>query len=193
MSMPQTETPTQFTPEDLLALPDAVRFELVDGQLVERPMGFFSSFVGGRLFFLLTAYCDTKGLGWVLPADAGYQCFPNAPAKVRKPDVSFIDARRLPAGDAPQGHAHLPPDLAVEVISPNEVFADAIRKAGEYLEAGGRLVWLIDPATRTALIFRQDGSGTILRGGELSGEEVVRGFRCTLDELFRPPHGTESP
>jgi Uma2 family endonuclease len=192
MSMPQTEAPIQYTPEDLLALPDAVRFELVDGKLVERPMGFFSSFVGGRLFFLLTAHCDAHGLGWVLPSDASYQCFPNAPTKVRKPDVSFVDASRLPANQAPQGHAHLPPDLAVEVISPNEIFGDAIRKAGEYLEAGVRLVWLIEPTTRTALVFRQDGSGAILRGGELSGEDVVRGFRCSLDELFRPPQGTET-
>jgi Uma2 family endonuclease len=192
MSMPQSET--FFTPEDLLALPDAVRYELVDGKLVERPMGFVSSFVGGRLFRLLDIYCDKHGLGWVLPADASYQCFPDAPSKVRKPDVSFIAAARLPAIEAPHGHARIAPDLAAEVISPNENFEEAIRKTGEYLDAGVRLLWLIDPASRTVLIFRPDGGGGILRGsGELSGEDVVPGFRCSLDEVFRPPHGTETP
>jgi Uma2 family endonuclease len=193
MSMPQTETRTDFTPEDLLALPDAVRYELVDGQLVERPMGFQSSRIGGQLFFLFRAYCDERGLGWVLPADASYQCFPDAPNKVRKPDVSFIRAEKLPADEEPEGHCRIAPDLAAEVISPNEIFQEAINKVGEYLDAGVRLVWIIHPPSRTVLIFRPDGSAAILRGaGELSGEDVVPGFRCSLDELFRPPHGTQT-
>ncbi|MBW3598517.1 MAG: Uma2 family endonuclease [Planctomycetes bacterium] len=191
--MPQSETESHFTPEDLLALPDAVRYELVDGQLVERKMGFQSSVVGGRLFRHLDTYCDQNSLGWVAPADAGYQCFPDAPNKVRKPDVSFIAASRLPFDQAPSGHCRIAPDFAAEVISPNEIFDEAIQKVGEYLDAVVRLVWIIDPPSRTVLIFRPDGGGTIVRGaGELSGEDVIPGFRCSLHELLRPPHGTEA-
>ena len=63
-------------------------YELVDGELVERKTGFESSIVGGNLFRLLANHCAANGLGMVLPADASYQCFPDAPNKVRKPDVS---------------------------------------------------------------------------------------------------------
>jgi hypothetical protein len=101
MSVPAQQT--TFTPEDLLHLPDGGLFELVNGQPVEKNKGFESSFVGLQLSFLLVRYCYSKGLGWVLPADASYQCFADDPAKVRKPDVSFIQANRLSASERPNG------------------------------------------------------------------------------------------
>jgi len=108
------------TPEALLAMPDGAAYELVDGELIERQMGFRSSRIGGRLFRILDVHCDREQLGWVLPSDVGYQCFPDDPHKVRKPDVSFIRADRLSAHDEPEGWATLAPNLVVEVISPND-------------------------------------------------------------------------
>jgi Uma2 family endonuclease len=96
-------TKTQYTPEELLAMPDGDRFELVDGQLVERITGLESSWVGGELHFRLRLYCGEQKLGRVLPADSGYQCFPHRPALVRRPDVSFIRAGRLPGNMLPKG------------------------------------------------------------------------------------------
>jgi hypothetical protein len=74
-------TKTQYTPEDLLAMPDGKRYELVGGQLVERNTGLESSWVGGRLHSRLDRFCEEHDVGWALPADDGYQCFPS-PSRV---------------------------------------------------------------------------------------------------------------
>ena len=94
---------TNYTPEDLLAMPDGKRFELVGGQLVERKTGLESSWVGGQIHSRLDGHSKEHSLGWVLPADNGYQCFPHDPGLVRRPDVSFIRYRRLPGEVLPTG------------------------------------------------------------------------------------------
>src|SRR5437763_1567551 len=100
---------TLYTPEDLLLMPDGDQFELVDGQLVEREMGMWSSYVAGRAHYLLTDFVESRrGRGWVLPGEAGYQCFPDAPGKVRKPDVSFIRFhRRSPEAVTEEGYIRI--------------------------------------------------------------------------------------
>ena len=178
------------TPEALLTMPDGDAYELVDGELVERGMGFRSSRIGGRLFRLLDVHCDRQQLGWVLPSDAGYQCFPDDPSKVRKPDVSFIRGSRLAARDEPEGWSTLAPDLAVEVVSPNDLFEAVAVKVDEYLQAGVALVWVIDTMTQKVYVYRQEGRGDILTAtDELSGEDVIDGFRCRVADLFSPPSG----
>src|SRR5687768_2661230 len=108
-----TITPrTVFTPEDLLRLPDAVSYELVDGKLVERNMGMESSEIAARILFQIALYLRDHRLGHLFGADASYQCYPDAPNKVRKPDVSFIRSGRLTDERAPQGHCPICPDLA---------------------------------------------------------------------------------
>ena len=92
------------TPEDLLTLPDSVNYELVDGRLVERNMGMQSSGIGWRVGGLLFMFLRDHPLGMAFGADAGYQCFPDAPGKVRKPDVSFIRSGRLPGDRTPLGY-----------------------------------------------------------------------------------------
>lgn len=128
----------------------------------------------------------------MLPADASYQCFADDPTKVRKPDVSFIQASRLSASERPTGHCQIAPDLAVEVVSPNDLFEDVSRKVEEYLAAGVRLVWVIDPKAERVFIYRHDESATILTNKDsLDGEDVVPGFLCAIADLFKPPAGVE--
>jgi Uma2 family endonuclease len=175
----------RYTPEDLLAMPDSVRFELVNGQLVERNMGWESSLVGGRLLTRLSTHCDSHKLGYVLPADASYQCFPDAPTKVRKPDVSFVRIDRMAAADIPAGHCRIAPDLAVEVVSPNDFYDDVVDKSDEYLRAGVRAVWIVSPMSRSVVIRGADGSVRWLGvGDELSTDSVIPGFSCAVAELF---------
>jgi Uma2 family endonuclease len=114
-----------YTPEDLLVMPDAISYELVNGELVERQSGWKSSRIGASVAVLLMAHCDAHGLGWVVGAGASYQCFADAPNKVRKPDASFIRLERMPPGEEPEGRCRIAPDLAVEVISPTGLY-DAI-------------------------------------------------------------------
>jgi Uma2 family endonuclease len=174
-----------YTPEDLLVMPDRKRYELVDGRLVERHMSRLSSWVAGRLHRFIDILVDEHKLGWAFVADQGYVCFPDSPRKVRFPDVSFVRTDRLPGGLSSAGYIDVPPDLAVEVVSPNERAYEVESKVVEYLEAGVALIWVIDPEARTLHIYRRDGSTAWLRDdGELSGEDVLPGFRCRLSAIF---------
>ncbi|MBI3468925.1 MAG: Uma2 family endonuclease [Planctomycetes bacterium] len=179
---------TRITPQDLLDMPDSKDFELVGGELVERNMGWKASWVGGRLHRWLGNYTEERGIGRVAPADASYQCFPNAPGKVRKPDASFITFERLPPEREPEGHCTVAPDLAAEVVSPNDLYYEVEEKVAEYLEAGVRLVWVVNPATRSVRVHRRDGTITDLEeNDELTGEDVIPGFRCRVGDLFAVP------
>lgn len=189
-----TDSEHSTTPEELLDMSDGVCFELVDGQLVERNMGMESSWVGGKLFRILGDFVEHKQLGWVFPADAGYKCFPEHPKKVRRPDVSFVSRDRFPNGLIPGGFTELAPDLAVEVVSPNDLYEKVLAKVAEYLGAGVKLIWVIDPKQWAAQVYRLDGTTTFVRsGGELSGEDVVPEFRCPLLQLVPPGNTVNTP
>jgi Uma2 family endonuclease len=177
------------TPEELLKLPDSVKYELVDGKLVERNMGMESSEIALRLALLIGMFLRDHSLGRLFGADASYQCFTDAPGKVRKPDVSFIRFDRLPDGRAPKGHSRIAPDLAVEVVSPGDLSYEIEEKVAEYLAAGVPLVWVVHPPTRTVRVHRPRSSprGEIsnLRDSDtLSGEDVLPGFSCGVSEVF---------
>jgi Uma2 family endonuclease len=178
---------SHYTPEDLLAMPEGNGYELLDGQLVERKTGAESSWVGGRLFVRIARYCEAHGLDWAFPADNGYQCFPHNSGLVRRPDVSFVRKDRLPGGRLPRGWIKIPPDLAIEVLSPNDTAYEVDGKLEDYLKVGVPLVWLINPDSRTVRVHRGDGSASYLHeDGELSGEDIVPGFRCPLREILAP-------
>src|SRR5262249_1422349 len=170
--------------DDLLARAEENGFELIDGQLVEKPMGAKSSRVGARLIGRLDPFTEANGLGEVFNSECGYQIF-GSKKKVRKPDVSFVARGRLREVDVPDGHLTVPPDLAVEVVSPNDMAEDIDQRVVDYLGAGVRLMWVIYPKTRSVVVFRQDGSGARLNDSQdLSGEDVIPGFTCPVQALF---------
>ena len=178
-------TKTQYTPEDLLTMPDGKSYELVHGQLVERKMGIESSWVAGRLHSRLDRFCEDHGIGWALVPDSGYQCFPDDPGMVRKPDVSFVLFGRFPGGALPKGWAKIPPDLVVEVVSPNETAYELEDKLADYQHVGVPLIWVINPNARTVRVHRGDGTVSYLHeNDELSGEDVIPGFRCMVREIL---------
>ena len=180
--------PQLMTPDDLLALRDGERFELVNGDLVERNMGWESEWIGTNLLALLWAWSQQHG-GWVNGSSAGYRCFeeavPDDPDRVRKPDVSLIAAHRLSTDQLPTGHCEIVPDLAVEVISPNDLYSEVEEKVDEYLRAGVRLVWVMDPHTKSIRVHRHDGTVSNLHTDDkLDGENVAPGFQCSVRQLF---------
>jgi len=188
-----TVEPQAVMPEDLLTMPDGDRYELVDGQLVEIDMGGKSSWIGGQVFTALSLYADEHG-GWSFPDATSYQCFPFDPARVRRPDASYVAAGRFANDEIPAGHIAIPPDLAVEVVSPNDLYYDVEGKVNEYLQAGVRMVWLLNPGNRTVRVFRESIEHSTQLGpdDELTGGEVLSGFRCRIAELFPPVSAEKS-
>ncbi len=181
-------TETHHSPEDLLAMPDGKSYELVGGQLEGRNMGVESSWVAGRILVRLGQFSEEHKLGWALPADSGYQCFPHDPGMVRRPDVSFVKTGRFPGDVLPKGWARVPPDLVVEVLSPNDLVYKLEEKLSDYRKVGVPLVWVINPESRTVMVYRRDDSISRLQDDdELSGEDVVPGFRCPIRETLQPP------
>jgi Uma2 family endonuclease len=152
----------RYSAADLLKHPDRDRFELVNGELVEKDLGWASSRIAVRLASFLFMHCDPHQLGWVNGPDAGYQCYeevyPDDPDRVRKPDVSFIRQERLSPDDRPEGHCDSVPDLVAEVISPNDTAYEVRKNTEEYLRAGVQLVWVIDPLAKQVDVHRDDGS-----------------------------------
>lgn len=181
----------RVTPEELLARPDETNFELVNGELVERKMSFESERIGTNLLGLLWGYCRQHDLGEVNGSGAGFQCFggdDEDPQKVRRPDVSFITASRVPGSFPDRGNCHIVPDLVVEVISPNDLSEEVEAKVDEYLQAGVKLVWVAHPMGKTIRIHRANGTGMRLGvNEEITGEDVIPGFRCPLSQIFRVP------
>jgi Uma2 family endonuclease len=162
-------------------------FELVDGKLRSTLIGAESSWVAFEFAARLRDHCKAQALGWVL-VETAYKCFPAAPDRVRRPDVSFVRAGRLPGERLPEGFIELAPDLAVEVVSPKDRAYDLDEKIEHLLGASVRRIWVLNPKTRKVRVHRPDGTTVNLgEDDELSGEDVVPGFRCRVGDLFPPP------
>jgi Uma2 family endonuclease len=178
-------TPVLLEPDDLLRMPDGDRYELIDGIPTEKPMGAKSNRITLRLGSLLDLFCRQTGCGLAFVETSYRGCFPGKPRQLRKPDVSFIASGRLPNDEAPDGDLTLAPDLAVEVVSPGDGYEEIMDRVSDFQLAKTRLIWVISPKTKSALIRRLDGSCTELHESDaLTGEDVVPGFTCQVAELF---------
>lgn len=179
-----------YTPDDLLRMPDGKRLELIDGRLVEQEKGVLAGRVASLIAGSLVDFIEKHQLGSGFGSELGYRCFPWEPNKIRKPDASFIAAERLTAEMFTAGFADIAPDLAIEVVSPNDPYREVETKVEEYLRAGVRLIWVLNPARQLVRIHRLDGSvSEVSRGGVLSGEEVLPGFTTPVAPLFQLPPG----
>ncbi len=178
---------TNLTPEVFELMSEAEGAELIDGDIKEIDVGNESSFVGGRVFqHLLESGATQSGL--LFPADTGYICFPHRPRLVRKPDVSFVRTGRLPNNRPPRGFARLVPDLAVEVISPNDTYYEVEDKLNDYLLVGVPLVWVVNPDRRTVHTYTPDGGiRRFTADQELTGEPLFPSFRVRVADLFPEP------
>ena len=158
------------------------RLELDEGVIVD--MGSSSqqnTVIAGRVIYFLNAFVIPNDLGYVSAPDGGFQLAPNI---VRQPDAAFITKAR----HAKLGGTQFPvaPDLAVEVVSPNE---DVLKKVNEYIHAGVRLIWAIYPQDRIVYVFRppidDELRVPILQiDDELDGGDVLPGFKLPVRDLF---------
>jgi len=172
------------TAEQLLAASDLGPCELVRGELVMvPPAGYEHGSLGNRIGRRLGNYVEPRGLGDVLDSSAGFR-IARDPDTVRVPDVSFVSAQRAPSGKA-RGFYEGAPDLAVEIISPTDRPGEVKAKAQDWLEAGCRMVWVVDPDARTVAVYRGRAKAVILRESDtLSGGDVLPGFSLPVAEIF---------
>lgn len=181
-----------YTPDDLLRMPDGERFELVHGKLVERHMGTEAVGFASRIFGLIWMFLLDHPLGHLLMSEAGYACFPDDPNHTRRPDTSFIRFGRLSNEKLPKGHCPIPPDLAIEVVSPNDAAEEVTSKVADFQSVGVPLIWVVYPASRRVLVHRLRSSpheriSELTDADTITGEDVLPGFSCPVAEFFRIP------
>ncbi|HUR52500.1 MAG TPA: Uma2 family endonuclease [Gemmataceae bacterium] len=175
----------RYEPEELLAMPDGDRYELIDGIPREKHMGAQSDEIALTIGAGLKAFVSSRKLGRVYGSQTGYQCFPNDPKMVRMPDTSFVAAGRLEGDRSPEGYIKIAPDLAVEVVSPNEEYEEVEAKVAAYRSAGVKLIWVVSPKSKTVIVRRLNGTcSEVGAAGELSGEDVLPGFAVAVADLF---------
>ena len=173
------------TANDLLTMEGSGKStELVRGKLIVREApGTYHGRVQGILHILVGSHVRTHALGAVFGQDTGFK-IASDPDTVRAPDLAFVDRTRVPQIPR-RGYAALAPDLVAEILSPDDRPGEVLSKVGEWIEAGVRLVWVIDPDRRVASVYRDDGSVmTVSADGDVDGEAVLPGFSFRLSELF---------
>lgn len=182
-----TATGIRMTADELLALPDnGMRRELVAGELYEMPpAGGEHGYVGSKAHIefgvFLKQHPEIGGSFFL--AETGYRLSRN-PDTVRAPDISYVNEERLPQARV-RGYPELAPDFVVEVVSPNDLADELQIKMDQWLSAGSRLVWVLYPATRSAIIYGSQGSVRLLRSDHtLCGEPILPGFSCRVRDLF---------
>jgi Uma2 family endonuclease len=160
------------------------RRELVRGELIVRePAGFRHGDIAARLLIAVGTFVESRSLGRVFTAETGFRLRTN-PDTVRAPDVAFVRRDRLP-DPPPRGYAAIPPDLVIEVLSPDDRPGDVLSKVGDWLQAGTSLAWVVDPERRTARVYRADGSQALITDADrLDGEAVLPEFQYELRRAF---------
>jgi Uma2 family endonuclease len=174
------------TAEDLLRLPRGTwRYELVRGELRRMsPAGHAHGRVAARLTASLGSFVDEHDLGAVYAAETGFLLARN-PDTVRAPDVAFVHSDRLAAAIT-EGFFPGPPDLAVEVVSPSDSYSAVEEKVFEWLDAGCRVVVVLDPRRQVATVYRSRQNISLLSPPDLlSAEDLVPGWSVALARLFR--------
>jgi Uma2 family endonuclease len=157
--------------------------ELVDGTLVEKPMGLLESYLAGVINRLLGTFVEEHDLGIVSVPDGTLRLMPGL---VRMPDVAFISWNQLPNRKCPnEPIPSLYPELAVEVLSESNTRSEMKRKLGEYFSSGAQLVWLVDPIERIVDVYTAPDRFTRLEEGDvLDGGDLLPGFELPLKDLF---------
>jgi Uma2 family endonuclease len=166
-----------------MSIPDK-QVELVRGRLVVRePPGTWHGVVAANLAYFLGDFVRRHELGLVLAQDTGFKIESN-PDTVRAPDVAFVTRDRT-AAIRTRGYAELAPDLLAEIVSPDDRPAEVLAKVADWLGAGAKLVWVIDPERTEARVYRRDGSLAVLREHDsFDGEDVLPGFSCPLRDVL---------
>jgi Uma2 family endonuclease len=178
-------TETLVTAQELWQLSGGEKkYELVKGELIDMtPPGGTHGTVALNLGALLRGFVKSQNLGVVM-VESGYKLASN-PDTVRGPDISFLATEKIPAGGLPDGYITGAPDLAAEIVSPNDTASQIQDKVQDYLAHGVQAVWVVYPQQRTVVVHYPDGTArTRHEADTLEGETVLSGFSCRVNEIF---------
>ena len=182
-----TTTPTKLlTADDLLQLyGKGVRGELIRGELCETiPSGGRHGEVVMKVGFFLTSFILPRRLGRLAGSDSGV-LLERDPDTVREPDIAFISAERLPLDVEVTGYYEVVPDLVVEVVSPSDSAREVMDKALMWLGYGARMVWAVNPETRSVDVYRPgERTITLTESDTLDGLDILPGFECAIADIF---------
>ena len=179
--------------EDLLRLAaEGVRGELIRGVLCETmATGQRHGQIVMDLAFELNAFIRPRQLGMLVGSDSGVR-LERDPDTVREPDIAFTSVERLPLGGAVSGYAEVIPDLVAEVASPSDSRREVHDKAHMWMNHGVRLVWVVQPETRTVDVYQANHAVTTLSDQDsLDGLDVLPGFSCDVSAVFGPQPAEE--
>jgi Uma2 family endonuclease len=175
-----------MTADEFLEMPDdGFLHELIRGEVVTMSLpGGEHGEVAGEIFRLIANHVRSTKLGKTYAAETGF-LIERDPDTVRGPDVAFVRADRLPAIKNPEKHVPFAPDLAVEVLSPNDRPDDVEEKVQEWLAAGSLAVWSVDPRKKTVTVHRPGADPiTLTEDQDLDGGEILPGFVCRIYLFF---------
>ena len=185
-SLKDTNQSQALTDEQFMALPeDDNLYEYVNGELiVVANSGVEHGYLALTLGYFLTGFVRSHRLGVTCDSSTAFKM---KTGNKRSPDLAFIAKERLQGlKRLPKGFFEGAPDLAVEIISPNNTFAEIHNKLVEYFDNGTRLVWVILPDEECVLVYHQPKPSKLLQVEDsLDGEAVITGFQLPLMELFQ--------
>lgn len=180
---PVQEATAKVTVEDMYRMPrDGRKYELIKGEVKVAPAGMYHELVAAKLTIKLGVYLENHPIGQIYTSSVGF----NLPSgDLLSPDVSFVSSDRLPSGKTPEGFGNFAPDLAIEIVSPGDSLTDIEDKVDLYLSNGARVVWVINPRSGRATIYRPDQRVQVIQADEaLDGDDVLPGFSCALADVL---------
>jgi Uma2 family endonuclease len=173
-----------MTADQLFALGDIGPCELIRGELIHMtPTGYDHGWISGNIVWALRNFVKNIELGRVLSSEVGFLISRN-PDTVLAPDAAFVRADRDPPGGLKKFFPG-PPDLAVEVLSPLDRASEVLSKVSDWLEAGCRKVWVVDPETRSIAVYAPKSEMRVLHLSDvLTDEELLPGFQIAVRKVF---------
>ena len=172
-----TATPTPLSPDAL--------YEVVDGVVVELPpMSIYSALIASRLYRAISLGIAGRKIGFAV-AEA-LLILDEIRSLKRRPDVAFVSNERASQQPVPdEGDWTVVPDLAVEVISPNDIYKDVVQKVEEYFRYGVRQVWVVLPSPGRVDVYRSPEDISVFHAeGTLDASDLIPGLTIPLKDIF---------
>jgi len=165
-----------------VAFDDDLDYEIVDGQKEAKMAGARHGDIGVQIILELGNYLRKSKVGKIYTPDTTFQ----VGSSERLPDVGYVSAARIPAEGSPIGKWEIAPDLAIEIISPTDIWDKVNRKVNEYFAAGVRQVWLVSQGEEQVMIYDSPTQIRVVTADEeLTSETLLPGFKCRVADLFQ--------